>query len=237
MTTAWRPMRHHARGRTRYSAAVLVVCGVAMLAGSWPAAAQIDSNQLRQRSQKSTSIDDSVKSLRSEDADKRLGAVKALGTSNDPKAVEYLIGALGDTDMRVQAKSVDMLGETRATDATPVLIQHLFLRTTEPQMKQRILAALGKIGDARAAKPIMEFLHRDLDPATRGTAIYALGDLGSPDAIQTLEELAQSDGDPTVRRLAYEAANRVRQHQTAASKQSKAAETFLPKEPPAGAEK
>jgi HEAT repeat protein len=146
--------------------------------------------------------------------------------------VEHLIAALGDPDMRVEAKTVDVLGELRATDATVVLIQHLFLRTTEPQMKQRILAALGKIGDERAAKPIVEFLQRDLDSATRGTAIYALGDIGSPDALETLEQLGQTDSDPTVRRLAYEAANKVRLHQSAVSKEVKAAETFLPKAPP-----
>src|SRR5262249_28233944 len=153
------------------------------------ASAQISGQQIRNRYDKNTkgaSIDDYVKRLASDDPEKRLEAVKSLGASKDNKAVEYLIQALGDSDMRVQAKAVDMLGEMRATDATPVLIQSLFLRTTETQMKQRILASLGKIGDTRAARPIMEFLQRDLDQATRGTAIYALGAIGAPESVDAL---------------------------------------------------
>jgi len=213
---------------------------VAMLSVAWfvsPAWCQFNSQDMRQRYQRgqksTTSIDESVRNLGSEDAEKRLQAVKSLGTSDDAKAIEYLISALGDQDMRVQAKSVDMLGEMRATDATQVLIQQLFLKTTEPQMKQRILAALGKIGDARATKPIMEFLLRDLEPATRGTAIFALGDIGSPEALETLGQISETDDDPTVRRLAAEAAHKVRQHQVSASKEAKGpSETFLPKPPP-----
>ena len=103
-----------------------------------------------------------------------------MSESTDPAAVAYLVQALGDPDMRVKAKAIDACGTLRATDATPVLVQQLFLRGTDPEVKQRILAALGKIGDPRAAKPIKEFLGRDLDHATRGTAIFALGDIGAP---------------------------------------------------------
>jgi HEAT repeat protein len=122
----------------------------------------------------------------------------------------------------------------KATVATPVLVQHLFLVTTEAQMKQRILAALGKIGDPAATRPIAEFLQRDLDPATRGTAIYALGDIGSADATATLEKISEKDENPTQRRLAREALAKVRQHQEARAREAKGPqETFLePREPP-----
>jgi HEAT repeat protein len=221
-------MRH--AGNRRGRGVWAVVFGLCLAV---PAAAQFDTGQLRQRfdrDKKTGSIDEPVRNLQSDDAAKRLAAVKELGASNDSKAVEYLIGVLGDPDMRIQAKAVDMLGEMRATGATPVLIQQLFLRTTEPQMKQRILAALGKIGDGRAARPIVEFLQRDLDPATRGTAIYALGDIGSTESLELLEQLQRNDSDPTVRRLALEAENKVRMHQSAVSREAKApAENFLPK--------
>lgn len=211
-----------------------VACALALAA---TADGQINPQQIRQRYEKNTkgiSIDDYVKKLESEDAEKRLEGVKSLGASKDNKAVEYLIQALGDTDMRVQAKAVDMLGEMRATDATPVLIQYLFLRTTETQMKQRILAALGKIGDTRAARPIMEFLHRDLDAATRGTAIYALGDIGAAESSETLSQLAQADQDATVRRLAAEALAKVQQQKAVKAKEVKGlSEAFLePKQAP-----
>jgi HEAT repeat protein/PBS lyase HEAT-like repeat-containing protein len=200
------------------------------------ASAQISGQQIRQRYEKNTkgtSLDDFIKRLGSDDPEKRLDAVKSLGASKDTKAVEYLIQALGDVDMRVQAKAVDMLGELRATDATPVLIQYLFLRTTEAQMKQRILAALGKIGDTRAARPITEFLQRDLDPATRGTAIFALGDIGAPESVEALSQIAKADQDQTVRRLASEALNKVEHHQAAMRREVKGpSENFLePKQP------
>ena len=134
----------------------------------------------------------------------------------------------------MQAKAIAALGDMRATDATPVLIQYLSRRTVDNNMKQLILASLGKIGDARAARPIMEFLQRDLDPATRGTAIFALGDIGAPESTDTLSQMAQTDEDPTVRRLANEALAKVQHHQAAMQKEVKGpSQTFLePKEPP-----
>lgn len=205
--------------------------------GEQPAQAQISSQQIRQRYEKNTkgtSIEDYVKNLGSSDPEKRLEAVKSLGTSNDKKAVEYLIQALGDSDVRVQAKAIAMLGDVRATDATPVLIQYLFLRTTDANMKQLILASLGKIGDARAARPIIEYLQRDLDPATRGTAIFALGEIGAPEAVEPLSLIARADEDQVVRRLANEAVSKVEAHQAVKRKEVKGpSETFLePKAPP-----
>jgi len=202
-----------------------------LLINSLPATAQVNSQQIRQRYEKNTkgaSIDDYVKKLDSEDADKRLEAVKSLGATKDNKAIEYLIQALGDPDVRVQCKAVDFLGEMRATEATPVLIQHLFLVTTDSHMKNRLLASLGKIGDARAARPIMEFLQRDLDPATRGTAIFALGDIGAPESVGTLSQISQADQDATLRRLAGEALSKVQLHQAVQQKELKGVpETFL----------
>ena len=216
--TSW--MRHCAR-----------LAPLLLLINSLPATAQVNSQQIRQRYEKNTkgaSIDDYVKKLDSEDADKRLEAVKSLGATKDNKAIEYLIQALGDPDVRVQCKAVDFLGEMRATEATPVLIQHLFLVTTDSHMKNRLLASLGKIGDARAARPIMEFLQRDLDPATRGTAIFALGDIGAPESVGTLSQISQADQDATLRRLAGEALSKVQLHQAVQQKELKGVpETFL----------
>jgi len=164
---------------------------------------------------------------------RRLGKlleIKTEAIDGEPEAHQGHRGAqIGEVCPLIR----EMLGEMRATDATPVLIQYLFLRTTEAQMKQRILAALGKIGDMRAARPIIEFLQRDLDAATRGTAIFALGDIGAPESVEALQQIAAEDSDQTVRRLARDALNKVQHHQAAMQKQVKGpSETFLPKEPP-----
>jgi len=227
--------------RRRVGAGWYVSSGLAALVlFTGAAVAQVNSNQMRQRYDrhtKGTSVEDYVKNLSSNDPDKRLEGVKSLGASKDPKAIEYLVQAVGDADVRVQVKAIQMLGDLRANDATPVLVQYLFLRTIDANMKQMILAALGKIGDARAAQPLIEFLHRDLDPATRGTAIFALGEIGALESVEPLDHIVQAESDPMVRRLANEAKSKVEAHQAVIKSQVKGpSETFLKPEGPAARE-
>lgn len=185
---------------------------VVVLAGS--AAAQLSRNHMRQPHAKDTSIDEVVKQLASEDPEKRLDAVKALGLSKDSKATEYLIRAVDDSDVRVQAKAIQILGDMRASESTPTLVQCMILRTTDTRMTQLIIASLGKIGDPRAAQPLIELLqHNDRDPTTRGTAVFALGEIGAPEAIEVLEHIAQTDEEPAVRRVASEAKSKIEAHQ------------------------
>lgn len=201
-----------------------------------PARGQISADQVRQRYDRQTkgsSIEEFARQIDSEDAAERLKGVKSMSESNDPKAVEYLVQALGDSDMRVKAKAIDACGNLRAADATPVLIQQLFLRGTDPEVKQRLLAALGKIGDQRAAKPIEEFLGRDLDQPTKGTAIYALGDIGDPGSLDFLVTIERTEPHPTIKRIAREAQAKIRYQQ--AMRQTEAKQplnTFLPSEQP-----
>jgi len=193
---------------------------LALLAGfaTAPAdvSAQLSSQAARKRYEKHTkgsSIEDYVRKLDSDDPEQRLDGVRSLAGSHNKDAIEYLVQALGDPDMRVKCKAIDGLADLRATEAAPVLIQHLFLRATEPAVKQRILAALGEIGDPRAAEPIAEFLQRDLDTAARGTAIFALGDLGSAKSLDLLRDIAKTDKNPTLQRLANEAIAKIQYHQ------------------------
>lgn len=195
------------------------------------AVAQIPTDQARQRYEQratGTNIDESVRKLGSDDPDERVEGVKALAESNDEKALEYLIQAVGDSDMRVKAKAIEMLGRMRATEATTVLVQHLVLRSTEEKLRQRILAALGEIGDVAAAPAILDLLNRDLDRATLGTAIFALGDIGAQEAIPRLKEIAASDSDPHLKRLAAEALSKVERHQESVQREVAApVDTFL----------
>ncbi|GIW40842.1 MAG: hypothetical protein KatS3mg076_1419 [Candidatus Binatia bacterium] len=212
-------------GIRAWAVAVLGVCAV--FSAAW---AQLGTGprERYERRTRGVDIDDIVKDLRSEEGEKRLEAVRRLGESGEPGAVQYLVGALGDPDVRVRAKALDMLAQMRATEATPVLVQYLFLRTTDRAMKKRILAALGEIGDVRAAKPIVDFLRRDLDPESCGTALFALGEIGAPEAEPVLREFAQTSDDPTLRRLAREALAKVERRQAAVASEAKEpAETFL----------
>jgi HEAT repeat protein len=111
--------------------------------------------------------------------------------------------------MRVRIKAIDELGNRRATDATPLFVQQLFLRETDPAMRQRVLVALGKIGDPRSTRPICDFLSRELDTSTRGTAIFALGEIGDEQALGVLTKLANDPADPVTSRLAEEARRKI----------------------------
>src|ERR1700690_600136 len=131
------PMRGTTGARLSFLILALPLSLFPLLVG--PAFAQVSGQQIKQRydkSNKGTSIDDFVKKLNSDDAEKRLEGVKSLSESKDNKAIEYLIQAAGDSDIRVQAKAIAALGDLRATDATPVLIQYLSRRTVDNNMKQ-----------------------------------------------------------------------------------------------------
>ena len=205
-------------------AAVVQCAGTALAQGSVADAAR----QRYEKSSNSASVESVSRSMESTDPMERLAGLRTLTSLEDDHAIDILLQALGDSDMRVRAKAIDSCADLRATAATPVLIQQLFMRETEAPVKRRILAALGKIGDSGAAKPIMELLDQGLDSATRGTAIYALGDLGSSDSLDLLDEISTKDEDRTIQRLARQAASKVRYAQTLrANEASQPLNTFL----------
>jgi hypothetical protein len=159
--------------------------------------------------QNSQRLDENVRKLKGDDPEERLEGVRGLGEVNDPKAIEHLLAAASDPDMRIRVKAIDTLGQVRAKEATPLLVQQLFMRDTDLGTKRRILAALGKIGDSRATGPIVDFLSRDVDPAIRGNAIYALGDIGDRAALPALEAISHDGGDPALRDLATAAVRKI----------------------------
>ncbi len=214
------------RKTAQLSAALLISlqAATAIAQGSVTEAAR----QRYEKASKSASVESVARSMDSADPMERLDGLRSLTSLEDDHAIDLLLQALGDTDMRVRAKAIDSCADLRATAATPVLIQQLFMSDTAPPVKQRILAALGKIGDSGAAKPIMELLDQGLDPATRGTAIFALGDLGWSDSLPLLDEISTKDDNQTLQRLARQAASKVRYAQTLrANEASQPLNTFL----------
>jgi HEAT repeat protein len=160
--------------------------------------------------QNNQKLDDNVRKLRSDEPEKRLEGLKGLGEMNEPRAIEYLVAAANDPDMRIRIKAIDTLGNIRATEATPLLIQQLFMRDTDLGTKRRILACLGKIGDERATGPILDFLARDGDPTAQGNAIFALGEIGDTAALTPLDTLARDGRDERLRALAQDATRKIR---------------------------
>lgn len=162
------------------------------------------------RQKKGVNIQEWVRRLKNDRPETRLEAVKSLGDSKDLKAIEHLMNATADVDIRVKIKAIDYLGTLKATDATPVLVQQLFLRDVGLGVKQKVLIALGKIGDPRGADPILEFLKRNLDQRTKGTALFALREVGNDSVLPLLDTIARTDTSPPLRRLAAEAAEDIR---------------------------
>jgi HEAT repeat protein len=177
-------------------------------------------------------MDEWARLLRSEDPVERLDAVRSLSTSQDKAAVQYLIEATADADPRVKLKAIDALGTLRASDATPVLVQVLYLRDSEPWLRQRVLVALGKIGDNRAARPIADYLSRDADRDTLGTAIFALGEIGDTRAVSDLQRVTSTTPDERLKQLSQDAIGKIKQKQVNPEIQVKALQGREGDEPP-----
>jgi hypothetical protein len=150
-------------------------------------------------------VDEWARLLESADFRQRLRAVEDLGQSLDPRAVNPLLKAVGDPDLRVQARAIDYLGARRAVDATPLLVQKLFLTGAPNAMRQRVLTALGRIGDPSASRPILDFLGQEPNADVRGTGIYALGEIGDLTIREELRKLGDRESDPRLKRLVDEA--------------------------------
>ena len=116
---------------------------------------------------------------------------------------------MSDPDVRVKVKAIDILGAREANDAVTPMSTMLFLRSTEPIVKLHLVAALGRIGDAQGALPVMQYLGEDQDERGRGTAVFALGEIGSDKAVPLLNAVVAQDQSPMVRRLAKEALEKV----------------------------
>jgi HEAT repeat protein len=151
--------------------------------------------------------------MKDADPNVRVTELKKLRDLQDPKVNKILIRALSDPDIRVRMKAIDILGARGANEAVGPLSQMLFLRTTEPVVKLHVVAALGRIGDAAGALPVMQYLREERtsgdNPQDCGTAVFALGEIGSDSATPLLTKVIASDQSPMVRRLAREALEKI----------------------------
>jgi HEAT repeat protein len=146
------------------------------------------------------------------DADPRVrvdGLEKLRFVADSAEANELLFRGLNDSDVRVRIKAIDVLGARGTNDAVPPMSQDLFLRQTPAIEKLHLVAALGRIGDARGTLPIVEYLDETDDTDSRGTAVFALGEIGDPRANDALIGIVKSDKSAMVRKLAEEAMEKI----------------------------
>ena len=156
-----------------------------------------------------TDVDQWGRRLDSTNVKDRLLAVEDLGQSDSPRAVTYLLKAMGDKDLRVQARAIDYLGSHRASDATPLLVQKLYLKGIPTGLRQHVLTALGRIGDPSASRPIVDYLSREGNKDVRGTGIYALGEIGDVTVQEDLRKIADRESDARLKTLVDEALTKI----------------------------
>jgi HEAT repeat protein len=160
------------------------------------------------------SDDDLIKEAKRKitDADPRVrveSLEKLRYVGDKPEVSEMLFRGADDSDVRVRIKAIDVLGARGVNDAVPLMSQALFLRETPAVEKLHLVAALGRIGDARGAMPILEYLDETDDSASRGTAVFALGEIGDPSANDKLISIVTNDKSAMVRKLAQEALEKI----------------------------
>jgi HEAT repeat protein len=87
-----------------------------------------------------------------------------------------------------EAKSLE---HYEAADLTNVESLLSAIKDADAVVRRRAVMALGDIGDARAAGPIIEMLH-DADDEVRLEAVVALGKIGDPVAVEPLIDKLKS---------------------------------------------
>lgn len=132
-----------------------------------------------------------LRALRDQEADVRREGVRGLGTIDDPRSVEALLGI-------VQGKA-------------PVGEEH-------PRVEEAACLALARLGPQSAVAPLMDLLRKKVfslrrhaaHPRVKAAACYALGQIGGPEAAELVRGYLD-DPDPILRNEARKAVALFRQ--------------------------
>ncbi len=165
------------------AAGAALAANAALLAGSAFAQDQSRTHpavQRYNRSAKGANVEEWKRRMNDPDVRTRLDAVDSLGTKGGDDAIRPLIEATADADYRVRTRAIDFLGTMRATEATPVLMQLLFLSDVGREEKLRALTALGRIGDPTTSERLAIYAATIDDPDLASRAVFALGEIGDP---------------------------------------------------------
>ncbi|MFO7946434.1 MAG: MFS transporter, partial [Armatimonadota bacterium] len=123
----------------------------------------------------------------------RAEAIRGLGRSGTPLALERLLRALGHVSHEVRAEAARGIGEGRFEEAVDPLIAAL--EDTDSDIRPEAAEALGRIGTRRSTGPLVEALD-DPDIRVRASAIQGLGALGTPEAAEALIDTLMGDFEP-----------------------------------------
>ncbi|MFT3699718.1 MAG: HEAT repeat domain-containing protein [Kofleriaceae bacterium] len=113
--------------------------------------------------------------LTSQDAKKRVDAVRLLAQDDISLSQRFLIKALADQDFTVRTEAAKALGLGQSQLAAGPMIE--WLGDTDPRIRAVAAEALGEIGGQEATSALTRSLG-DADPAVRQRAVKALGKIG-----------------------------------------------------------
>lgn len=130
----------------------------------------------------------------------RIHAVWALGQvarRGQADLLQPLLALSGDADLEIRAQLARVCGEARYTSAAPVLIS--CLRDRSSRVRALAALALGRLGEARALRPLLRMLtdNDDRDPWLRHAGVMGLVGVAEAPAL-----LAHADDDSAAVRLA-----------------------------------
>ena len=120
---------------------------------------------------------------RAKEEGERGRAMRSMGRSRSPMALEQLAGALDDVSPYVRSQAAAALGEVGDPRALDSLLEELSDR--ESDIRPQVIEALGKLGHPRGLDPLIESLH-DADPRVRISAIRALSAMEGEEARELL---------------------------------------------------
>jgi HEAT repeat protein len=131
----------------------------------------------------------------------RKNAAGALGSIDDPRAVEALEEALRDKDTSVRGDAARALGAIGDAGAVESLKEAL--KDEAASVRRSVVVALGRISDARVVDALNVAL-KDRDALVRGNAARSLGAIGDSRAVEALVRALESE-DGVVRKFVAEA--------------------------------
>ncbi|MDX1967662.1 MAG: HEAT repeat domain-containing protein [Planctomycetaceae bacterium] len=121
------------------------------------------------------------------EAELRRKAILDLAETLDARATALLIGLASDYWISVREAVAEGLGVLRDPQGVPTLIR--LLGDEVPDVKRDAVVSLGKVGDARAVRPLLDVaLQEPLFRFTAGEAIAKIGKAAVPVLLQILQE-------------------------------------------------
>ena len=112
-------------------------------------------------------------------ATRRARALRRLGRSGSPFALDRLVGALDDALPEIREQAAKGLGEARIEEAVEPLVREL--GNTESDVRAEAAASLGRIGSRRGVAALVEALESP-DSRVAISAARALGEIGGETA-------------------------------------------------------